>query len=234
MALPNEAQQSGYSKGVEFLKQLNVNKFILNDETDIQSNGKHSTSDSKKSVGYLTKIYNFNIKRIPRYTDIITAFYIPENCNRACLYISVGGVNSLSKYESKGDKDLNTILNESQSVPHEVPIERILDSSLNFEESCYYQQNSIIIDGHVYKRVVLCYPVIPLSAIGFHEVTVEIDADIFYMEHIIIYDNDIVSQHQNQQWPCVISSGEIITLGNQRYHYPRCVAVSMASGIYTL
>lgn len=223
--MPDETKQSDYLKGVELIKRLNVSKFILNEEADLESYGKHTMSGSTEPRGYLTKMQispqvHFNhIKIIPNnITHIITAFYIPEECERVNLYSTAfkfmennrEHFNVPSKYEGK-NKELDVILNESRILPSETPLENLLCTSQTLiDDQFFYQQNSIIIEGCIYKRIVLCHPVVPHISMGHYDLMIQANIDVFYMEHIIIWDINTIVEYRDKKWTCVINERDVI------------------------
>lgn len=206
-SISNKEYQSEYKAGVDFLKQISIEKgFELIDEEVL-----FSDANIDKSY-FLTKVeptvVETNYYRLFKTTTFVTAFYVPEDCEYFYLHFT----HLVSSYIAK-KKSLSDILDESKIIPNEMDVRNILQMSKQSEQH-YYQQETIVIDDKVYKRIVLCHPVIPMVALCFSEVSVVTDVPAFYVEHIRICLSKIKNFHTHFRWICMpqLYDGAIISI----------------------
>lgn len=172
----------------------------LNFTSDFQAsdcNGLHflilntAKDESRNGVELVEQKYKRDARTtVDRCADLISAFYFPENTEWVNVYI---GGQLVAKY-SNGRMhcaDLEDLLQKSWQLPEisDKNIDYILWNSSNLPSSqkSHGFEDEKVIDGQVYKRMVLVHPFIPLISLQFHAVQVEtLERETFFIEGIYL------------------------------------------------
>ena len=139
--------------------------------------------DDSPSGATLQLLRKYSIKPLPgtdmaigQYEDYITGIYIPSDIHWVKLII--GGLPMGIYFGGAGSsgKSLEDILDESRVIPRQRDnLELILEMSrLGQIGFVHKQENRIDINGVSYNRIVPLQPFIPIAALQYHEVCLQV------------------------------------------------------------
>lgn len=219
-SIPDKTYQADYEKGVKLLQTIDTRStFVLNTQKELKYIGLTDPTLCDDVYLFLTKMTpsddgdeNMDYVYHVDYTNLVTAFYVPEECTRMNIFLES---KSKPLYTMCDEKELSDVLDEAKTVPNILhDLDRVLLMSKRTYINYYNQQDSIIIDGKLYNRIVPLYPVIPVCC-SYYIPKIHCNVDTIYMENIVIFDTDIDIMFHNHTWTCVSpTTGDILTYQN--------------------
>lgn len=226
-ALPSyfyrEKIRAEYVDGVNLIKELYKNKVcVINDAPEFDQTEDIANTLDTYYVDVISKIAEFNytknmqsltkvtphlenevyILKLSRSFNIITALYVPEDCNNICLYINDMKMAEYKSDYKQAEPDIEVILQESKVIPpSKDDIEYILWLSKKGRTGYIHsQEEKITINGQIYKRVILLQPAIPLCSMYWCDNYIIVpDSRDIYVESIYICE---LVKMLNENWIC--------------------------------
>lgn len=132
------------------------------------------TESGAKAAQLLLKVDITDGRHLSRAYDVITAFYIPQDVD---ITIRNNGMILGKFYGDSDEKDLETILQESRSIPTNESdnfLEHILFMARQGKIGFIHNQDKVItIDGIEYHRRICVQPFIPMAALPYANLYIE-------------------------------------------------------------